>query len=191
MKLNQLRLLLTALCLMLAVPGCGKKEGEIPGGGAPKKKLKLAFVTNNASSFWTIARAGTADAVTAEHQSADETPAQAAVSPAGCVIEYVTDPHPSPSIRGAVKVDAKVQCGRPVPEQDLSLMLLADGKPVFKTVAMASNKAALFNQSTYIRCKNSSDRHTFQGAATSTSVEGGKPYVRSKASRSVVLPCGY
>jgi len=62
MKLNQFRLLLTALCLMLIVPGCGKKEGETPGGGVPKKKLKLAFVTNNASSFWTIARAGTADA---------------------------------------------------------------------------------------------------------------------------------
>jgi ribose transport system substrate-binding protein len=62
MKLNQLRLLLTALCLMLVVPGCGKKEAETPGGGKPKKKLKLAFVTNNPSTFWTIARAGTSDA---------------------------------------------------------------------------------------------------------------------------------
>jgi len=62
MKLNQLRLLLTALCLVLVVPGCGKKEGETSGGGAPKKKLKFAFVTNNASDFWTYARTGTRDA---------------------------------------------------------------------------------------------------------------------------------
>jgi hypothetical protein len=132
-----------------------------------------------------------ADAATTEPQAAAETPAQAAVSPASCVIEYVTDPHPSPHIRGAVKVDAKVRCGRPVPEQDLALTLLADGKPVFKTVAKATNKAELFNQSTYIRCQNSTDRHTFQGTATGTSVEGDKPYVRSKTSQSVVLPCGY
>jgi len=64
MKLNQLRLLLTALCVSLVVPGCGKKEGETSSasGSATKKKLKLAFVTNNASDFWTIARAGTRDA---------------------------------------------------------------------------------------------------------------------------------
>src|ERR1043166_8154213 len=63
MKLNQLRLLLTALCLTLVVPGCGKKEGETPGGsGASGKKFKLAFVTNNASDFWTYARTGTRDA---------------------------------------------------------------------------------------------------------------------------------
>ena len=32
------------------------------GGAAPAKKLKLAFVSNNAANFWTIARAGCADA---------------------------------------------------------------------------------------------------------------------------------
>jgi ribose transport system substrate-binding protein len=53
MKLNPLRLLLVALALTLPGAGCGK----------PDKKLKLAFVSNNASSFWTIARAGTADAM--------------------------------------------------------------------------------------------------------------------------------
>jgi ribose transport system substrate-binding protein len=40
--------------------GCGQKQ-ELPAGpGAakPKGKLRLAFVTNNASDFWTIARAG-------------------------------------------------------------------------------------------------------------------------------------
>ena len=74
MKLNQLRLaalsrrrsglLLTLLCLMLAMPGCGKKETEpsAGGGSAPGKKFKLAFVTNNPSDFWTIARAGCNDA---------------------------------------------------------------------------------------------------------------------------------
>lgn len=63
MKLNQLRLLLTALCLVLVVPGCGKKEGDTSGGGgASGKKFKLAFVTNNPSDFWTIARAGCNDA---------------------------------------------------------------------------------------------------------------------------------
>ena len=54
MKLNQLRLPILALALTLVALGCGP---------AGNKKLKLAFVSNNASSFWTIARAGTADAV--------------------------------------------------------------------------------------------------------------------------------
>ena len=64
MKLKQLRLLLVTLCLCLAVPGCNKQESSATGrdGTAPKKKLKLAFVTNNASSFWVIARSGTAEA---------------------------------------------------------------------------------------------------------------------------------
>lgn len=61
MKLIPLRLLLTAFCLMLVVPGCGKRDAEP--GGAGGKKFKLAFVTNNPSSFWTIARAGCDDAV--------------------------------------------------------------------------------------------------------------------------------
>jgi len=61
MKCNQLRLTLTALCVGLIVAGCGKNDGATSGGTG--KKLKLAFVSNNASSFWTIARAGTADAV--------------------------------------------------------------------------------------------------------------------------------
>jgi ribose transport system substrate-binding protein len=54
MKLNQLRLPVLVLALTLVALGCGP---------AGNKKLKLAFVSNNASSFWTIARAGTADAV--------------------------------------------------------------------------------------------------------------------------------
>src|SRR5438105_1950147 len=56
---------LTALVLLLGAPGCGKKEegGGPPSGGASGgKKLKLAFVTNNTSDVWTIARAGSQDA---------------------------------------------------------------------------------------------------------------------------------
>ncbi len=65
MKPILLRPLLLSLALALGLSGCGNKETPPPAGGgaAPGKKLKLAFVSNNASSFWTIARAGTADAV--------------------------------------------------------------------------------------------------------------------------------
>ncbi len=52
MKLTQLKFSLLAVAVALAITGCGKQE----------KKLKLAFVVNNASSFWTIAKAGTTDA---------------------------------------------------------------------------------------------------------------------------------
>lgn len=38
----------------LFVAGCGQKDGA----SSTEKKLSLAFVTNNASPFWTIARAG-------------------------------------------------------------------------------------------------------------------------------------
>ena len=67
MKINRIRLWSVALCFLLAASGCGKKEDAgTPGasGAAPgtEKKLKLAFVPNNASSFWVIARAGTAAA---------------------------------------------------------------------------------------------------------------------------------
>src|SRR5262245_25364917 len=56
-------LLLGALCLALLLPGCGRKDAaDNSGGGAPKKKLKLAFVSNNASPFWSIARAGCQEA---------------------------------------------------------------------------------------------------------------------------------
>ena len=65
MKPILLRPLLLSLALALGLCGCGNKETppSSDGGSASKKKLKLAFVSNNASSFWTIARAGTADAV--------------------------------------------------------------------------------------------------------------------------------
>ena len=56
-------LTLLAVTSALLVSGCSKQEG----GNASQdggKKLKLAFVSNNASSFWTIARAGTDEAET-------------------------------------------------------------------------------------------------------------------------------
>ena len=70
MKLNKL-LLCGSLGLALAIAGCGKGDsGSTSAGDAtakpartPGQKLKLAFVVNNASSFWTIAKAGTTDAV--------------------------------------------------------------------------------------------------------------------------------
>src|SRR5207248_1167864 len=46
----------------LLLIGCSKKEettGAGGGGGGEAKALRLAFVTNNASDFWTIARKGT------------------------------------------------------------------------------------------------------------------------------------
>src|ERR1019366_7437128 len=60
MKTNSIRLLALALALSFAVSGCGKKEDAQTSSGAPAsgKKLKLAFVVNNAATFWTIARAG-------------------------------------------------------------------------------------------------------------------------------------
>src|SRR6266478_5861486 len=58
--------LLWPLVLSIAVgfSSCGKKEGAGTGsgGGAAQKKLKLAFVSNNAANFWTIARRGTEEA---------------------------------------------------------------------------------------------------------------------------------
>jgi ribose transport system substrate-binding protein len=62
MKLTQIRFLLAALCVALLTPGCGNKENSGPENAGGKKKLKLAFVSNNAATFWTIARSGCDDA---------------------------------------------------------------------------------------------------------------------------------
>jgi len=58
--MKKIQILLTAFCVVAAVSGCGKKEtASAPNGAAaPAKKLKLAFVSNNAATFWTIARTG-------------------------------------------------------------------------------------------------------------------------------------
>jgi ribose transport system substrate-binding protein len=42
----------------LLVAGCGRKEDAGTGTASAEKELSLAFVTNNAAPFWTIARAG-------------------------------------------------------------------------------------------------------------------------------------
>lgn len=62
---NSIRLLSILVCtLLLTLAGCqpapsgGNTSGTNAGGGAGTKH-KLAFVTNNASDFWTIARKGT------------------------------------------------------------------------------------------------------------------------------------
>ncbi len=66
---TQLRFLLSAICLTLFMVGCNKNESGSSsansGGGDAKKKLKLAFVCNNAATFWTIARSGCDDAAKA------------------------------------------------------------------------------------------------------------------------------
>ncbi|HOX38804.1 MAG TPA: sugar-binding protein [Candidatus Brocadiia bacterium] len=58
--------ILLAMILAAAIPaigGCKKREAAPPAAGgagaAAAKKIEVAFVTNNASDFWTIARAGT------------------------------------------------------------------------------------------------------------------------------------
>ena len=64
MKMRPFVVSCVTLSLTMLLGGCGKSGNE-PGatpGGAPSKRLKLAFVSNNASSFWTIARAGCNDA---------------------------------------------------------------------------------------------------------------------------------
>lgn len=50
MKTRTFRILLAA-SLAFTLAGCGEKSGSA-------KKLKLAFVSNNAATFWTIARSG-------------------------------------------------------------------------------------------------------------------------------------
>jgi ribose transport system substrate-binding protein len=51
--------LLPVLLCALILTGCKNPETSGGGAGSPGGKHKLAFVTNNASDFWTIARKGT------------------------------------------------------------------------------------------------------------------------------------
>lgn len=116
-----------------------------------------------------------------------------ALSPAGCRIVTIANPHYASSVPGAVKVNAKSECNTRVPELDLSVTLLMDGRPVAKTISKAVNKSFIMNQSTYIMCKGKEKEHTFQGTALGTSFEGeeGKPYLQAKTGPVVTLKCDY
>lgn len=62
MQLNNLRLISTCtavLICILAFASCQNQSTNSTGGASSGGKHKLAFVTNNASDFWTIARKGT------------------------------------------------------------------------------------------------------------------------------------
>ena len=61
MKLSTL-LTATAVCV-LALAGCNKSSDTSSSDASGPKPLHLAFVTNNAANFWTIARRGTEQAV--------------------------------------------------------------------------------------------------------------------------------
>ena len=56
-------------------------------------------------------------------------------------------------------------------------------KNLAETKVKATNKRFVMNQSTYSKCRNTTDVHTFQGAAMGTSFENGKPYVQFKFGR--------
>ena len=57
--MKKIHLLILALCAGMFVSGCGKKTSEDHSGTASAgKKLKVAFVSNNAANFWSFARAG-------------------------------------------------------------------------------------------------------------------------------------
>jgi len=62
MIMKMIRPLLLTLCIATIITGCGKANTSptAQGGKAPAaaKKLKLAFVPNNAATFWSIARSG-------------------------------------------------------------------------------------------------------------------------------------
>jgi len=64
--MRKIQTLLLALCLVAIATSCSKNDNtggnSASSGGTPAKKLKLAFVANNAANFWTIARTGCNDA---------------------------------------------------------------------------------------------------------------------------------
>jgi ribose transport system substrate-binding protein len=61
--MKKIQLPILALCVAAILAGCGKSDNATPtanGGNTapPTKRLKLAFVSNNAANFWSFARAG-------------------------------------------------------------------------------------------------------------------------------------
>lgn len=62
MKRKSLSLTLGLLCAALALTSCSKQDNNGTAANSSQKKLKLAFVANNAANFWTIARRGCEEA---------------------------------------------------------------------------------------------------------------------------------
>jgi ribose transport system substrate-binding protein len=66
LTMKKIQPLFLALCAAAIMSGCSKSGNSNEGGGtnsmsssgAPAKRLKLAFVSNNAANFWSFARAG-------------------------------------------------------------------------------------------------------------------------------------
>jgi hypothetical protein len=112
-------------------------------------------------------------------------------SPAKCRIKYVTNPHPSESVPGAIKVNVRTECDRPVAELTLSVTLLdGSGKPLRKTEEMVRNQDYIMNQSTYIMCKETKPNQ-FQGVALGTSYEDGKLFEQIEFGNKTDENCGY
>jgi ribose transport system substrate-binding protein len=69
--MKKIRFLAPTLCIALLLAACGRKGAESSAGGtaggSAAKPLKLAFVSNNAANFWTIARAGCNAATKTQH----------------------------------------------------------------------------------------------------------------------------
>ena len=55
--MKRLHLSLLALCVMALFQGCDNKTSETAN-GAPQKKVRLAFVSNSSSDFWSLVRLG-------------------------------------------------------------------------------------------------------------------------------------
>lgn len=58
--MKKIHLLIVTVSLAAIVSGCGKKTSDESAGGTATsgKKVKVAFVSNNAANFWSFARAG-------------------------------------------------------------------------------------------------------------------------------------
>jgi len=119
--------------------------------------------------------------------------APADLSPAGCVIKYVSDPHPSKDPKNrvpvAAKVNAKTECNVPVSWLTLQVTIvdLNTGEK-FNSQETAANKDFVFNQSAFLPCLKTAT-HSYKGFAFGSSTEGGKNYFQYKESRPQPLAC--
>lgn len=90
--------------------------------------FRTLALTLAASLGAALASAGTAEAATPQSSSLSNDP-----SPAGCHIEFVTNPHLSGGVPGAIKVNAKSRCRIPVAENNFSVTLFSGDKPIFSS----------------------------------------------------------